>query len=55
LRHGGTVLTDDLPTISSANLLLADTAQFIDSPTHANAETFGKQLGVVVGTIAGKI
>jgi hypothetical protein len=49
------VLTDDLPTISSANLLLADTAQFIDSPTQLNAETFGKQLGAVVGTIAGKI
>jgi hypothetical protein len=48
-------LTGDLATINSVNLLLADTAQFINSPTQLNAETFGKQLGSVVGTIAGKI
>jgi hypothetical protein len=48
-------LTGDLVTINSVNLLLADTAQFINSPTQLNAETFGEQLGSVVGTIAGKI
>ena len=35
------VLDGDLATITSANLLLADTAQFINSPTQLNAETFG--------------
>jgi hypothetical protein len=47
--------SSNLSIISSANLLLSDTAQFIASPTQANAEVFGKQLGFVVGTVTGAI